>query len=52
MTTKLILHAILMFVAWALLPAPVVQGQEPVPQTRFRGTVLDPDGAPLSRGYP
>lgn len=48
MTTKLILHAILVFVAWALLPAPVVQGQEPVPQTRFRCTVLNVDGAPVS----
>ncbi|MCE2924384.1 MAG: hypothetical protein LW822_02825 [Phycisphaeraceae bacterium] len=48
MTTKIILHAFLVLIVLALLPARVVQGQEPVPQARFRCTVINFDGVPVS----
>ena len=48
MTTKPILHVILMLIALALFPGRVLQGQEPAPQTQFRCTVLNFDGVPVS----
>lgn len=48
MARNLILYAFFVFFSLSMLQDRVVQGQEPVPQTRFRCTVLNVDGAPFS----